>query len=480
MTIQVDIRLALLLLDAAALAGCLAPDAVPGGESTGYDLAWEKSYGLDEDADKRALSVAATPEGGALLAGEFEGSLAISPLPELPNTDLHDGFVALFDEGGMPQWSVAFAGLGEQGVYRAVPAPGGGAVVAGVFSQTLLVDGADLGGTPEGSDGFVARLAQDGSLDWLVRVPGPGDQAVHSIALTGSGEVVLGGQFEGTLQVEGLATSETASGRDFFVAKLDPAGKPLWGVSLGGEPADLDRLSPVCLVATGEDGSIHVAGTFTGTVRLGGNLGAAGAQDVFVGKLDPAGKPLWGRAAGAPSSELLARGLAVGTAGSPVLAGDVRGEAQIDDAVTLASKGSEPDAFLAVYNNAGGLQWARRYGSSAEDHGGPVALDPEGNILFAGRFRGSISFAHDGALDNHDASWHDDIFLAALTPAGTPIASAAFGKDGNQVPSSVAAITGGGALLAGWFDGVVDFGGGDLDALFGDDMFVVRLAASGD
>src|SRR5690349_12189126 len=82
-----SIVLLLAALGGSAL-GCLAPDAVPGGASAGYDLEWAKSYGLDEDADRRALSVAATPEGGALVAGEFEGTLAISPLPELPYADV--------------------------------------------------------------------------------------------------------------------------------------------------------------------------------------------------------------------------------------------------------------------------------------------------------------------------------------------------------------------------------------------------------
>jgi hypothetical protein len=485
------ILLVLTLLGAPALGGCLAPDAVPGGEGgsggstgtsagggAGYDLAWAKSYGLNEDFDKRALSVAASPDGTALVAGEFEGGLSISPLPDLPNSEGRDAFVAAFGADGTPAWSVAFAGLGEQRAHRALPAPGGGVVVAGTFTQTLFVDGTNHGGTPNGWDGFVAHIADDQSIDWLVRVSGPGDQVVHSIALTKSGEIVLGGYFDGTLQVGDLVTSEVADGRDFFIAKLDPAGQPLWGISLGGDPVDLGSLSPVCLLATGNDGGIHVAGTFTGTVRLGENLGAVGDQDVFVAKLDSTGQPLWGHAAGMTSGEQLAGGLAVSNAGFSVLSGHVRGQAQFDAQTTLLSDGPEPDAFLAVYNDSGNLHWARRYGSKAEDHGGAVAFDDSANILFTGQFRGSMSFGADDALDNNNAvSSNDDIFLATITLAGDPLSSAAFGKDGDQVATSVAATAGGDVLLAGWFRGIVDFGGGDLDALLGDDMFVARLTS---
>ena len=487
--------LVLTALAAASLVACVAPDAIPGnqggsgasggagggaaagGDSPGYDLVWAKTYGLDEDFDKRALSVAATPDGGALLAGEFEGSLAISPLPELPNTEERDGFAALFGADGTPERSLAFSGPGDQRVWRALPAPGGGVLLAGGYTLSLYFDGSDQGDTPENADGFVAHVDQAGNLDWLVRVPGPGDQVVHSIALTTAGEVVLAGTFQSTLQVGDLTTTEEAEGRDFFVAKLDPAGNPLWATSLGAEPGNVGWLEPPCFVATGQDGGIHVAGTFTGTVRLGDNLGAVGDRDVFIGKLSPDGQPLWGHAAGVPSTDQQVFGLAVNGAGLAALSGHVRGDVQLDASTTLRSEGAEPDAFLAIYDAPGNLVWARRYGSKAQDHGGPVAFDPAGNILYTGRFRGSIGFGAEGVLDNSGAvSGHDDIFVATLTPSGEPLTTAAFGEDDNQVATSVAATSTGDVLLGGWFRGTVDFGGGALTALNGDDLFVAKLA----
>lgn len=486
--------LALTWLVTAPLAGCLAPDAEPGGEggagaggsgagaaaSAGYGLDWVKTYGLDEDFDKRALSVAATPEGGALLAGEFEGSLTLDSIPELPNTEGRDGFVALFGENGAPAWSLAFSGFGDQRVFRALPLPGGGVVLGGVFTGALVVDGADEGDAPEGSDGFVAHIGAGGSLDWLVRVTGPGDQAVHSIALTTTGDILIAGYFENTLVIGDLDTAEQSDWRDFFVAKLSPTGQPLWGTSLGGDPGDVGWFSPVCLVAADDDGGAHVAGTFGGTIRLGQNLGAVSDRDLFVGKLTAGGEPVWGHAAGDPSFDQYVGGLAVNGAGEAVLSGHVRGEVPFDAQATLVSDGPEPDAFLAVYDALGELAWARRYGSKAADHGGAVAFGPDGDILFTGRYRGSIHFGDEPVLHANDAvSGNDDIFLATLTPAGAPLAVASFGKADDQYAASVAATAGGDVLLGGFFRGIVDFGDGEIDALTGTDMFVATLTSPG-
>lgn len=472
--------LALLLAAPGALAGCLAPDAIPGDEgggAPGFDLLWANVYGASEPFNKHALSVAATPGGGALVAGEIDGGLAMPPLPALPLAEGRDGFVAAMSDGGVPAELRAFSGPGDQRVYNILSIPGGGVLVAGSFDTSLFYGGADEGQGVEGRDGFVARLSDDLSLDWVVRVGGPADQSVQALAVSSAGEYILAGYFQGALQVGSLSTGEQANGTDFFVAKLAPDGGALWGVSLGGTPVDAGSYFPICHLASAGDGGIHVAGTFTDTVLLGKNLGAVGDRDVFVGKLAADGSPLWAQSIGLPGSEQRAGGLAVNAAGVTVLSGEMRGDAQLGPSTTIRSDGPEDDAFLAVYGPSGELQWGRRYGSVAQDQGGAVAFDPAGNILFTGRYRGSIHFGTDLVLQNTGAvSGQDDVFLAALTPQGAPVRSTSFGKGDQQVASSVAATAAGDVLLAGWFRGIVDFGDGDHDAMEGEDMFVAKVA----
>ena len=475
-----------------AATGCLAPDAVPGAGGSGgsggaggtggsagapasLELAWAHAYGIDSDNDQRAWSISLTPGRDALVAGEFRGSFTMGPLPTLPNTEGRDAFVAQLDPTGEPAWVMGFVGLGEQRVYRAISTPDGGFVVAGAFTQSLNFADAERGDSPDGEDGFIASIDDAQNLRWLVHLAGPGTQTVNALALSPDGDVFIAGHFDDTLALGDLVVEGDADTLDFFVARLREDGEPLWATSLGGDPAQLEPGQPACHLVAAPDGGVHVAGTFVGTVRLDENLGAIGSRDVFVARLDPAGVPLWGHTLGAPERSQRASALAIDAQGRTLLAGDLDGDVTFDG-TTLTADGDQTDAFLAVIDAKGELAWARRYGSIAEDHADTATFDPSGDILFAGRFRGSIAFGAEAPLLGSGAvSDDDDIFLARLTPDGAPLLSRAFGGDGDQVPTALAVDPEDALLLVGYFGGTLDFGDGPLDALAGDDLFAVKL-----
>lgn len=483
---------------ALAAAGCLAPDAVPGGAgglgghtggggaggtggATGgggpsaFELAWARSYGVDSDDDQRARSVSTTPARDILLAGEFRGSFTVGALPALPNTEGLDAFVAQLDPSGHPAWLLGFSGLGEQRVARAIPTSDGGLIVAGSFTQSLTFGGENRGNSPNGEDGFVASFDDAQALRWLVRLDGPGAQAVHALALSDDGDIFIAGTFDDALSLGDLTVTGDADTLDFFVAKLDPAGAPLWATSLGGDPAPLAPDQPACHLAAGPDGGVHIAGNFTGTVFLDQNLGEVGPRDLFVARLDAAGDPVWGHTLGAVDRYQRAASIAVDANGRTLLAGDLEGEVTLG-AITLTADGPEPDALVALFDPAGEPLWARRYGSIAEDHADAATFDAAGDLLVAGRFRGSIHFgSEDPLLSSGAVSGDDDLFLARLLPDGQPLAARSFGASGDQTPTALAVDADGDLLLTGYFRGAVDFGGGPLDALQGDDVFAVKL-----
>ncbi len=489
----------LFLLGAAALAaaGCLAPDAVPGPGGTGgdgggggdggtggdtggggpsaFELAWARSYGVDSDNDQRAWSISLTPGRDILLAGEFRGSFTMGALPTLPNTEGRDAFVAQLDPSGQPAWLLGFSGLGEQRVASALATSDGGFVVAGSFTQSLFFAGEERGASPSGEDGFVASFDAAQALRWLVRLDGPGTQAVHALALSDDGDVFIAGTFDDALSLGDLTITGDADTLDFFVAKLDPAGTPVWATSLGGDPAPLDPGQPACHLAAGPDGGVHIAGNFTGTVFLDENLGEVGPRDLFVARLDAAGTPVWGHTLGAVDRYQRAASIAVDAEGRTLLAGDLEGEVTLGD-ITLTAGGSEPDALVALFDPAGEPLWARRYGSIAQDHADAATFDAAGDLLVAGRFRGSIHFgSEDPLLSSGAVSGNDDIFLARLLPDGEPLAARSFGANDDQTPAALAVDADGDVLLTGYFRGTVDFGDGALDALQGDDVFAVKL-----
>ncbi len=81
----------------------------------------------------------------------------------------------------------------------------------------------------------------------------------------------------------------SAGNSDIFVSKLDSSGNFVWARQLGGIDTDC-----AYSVALGDDGNIFTTGYISGMADLDPgtgifNLASAGATDIFISKLDPAG-----------------------------------------------------------------------------------------------------------------------------------------------------------------------------------------------
>ena len=141
------------------------------------------------------------------------------------------------------------------------------------------------------------------------------------------------------------------------------------------------------------------------------------------------------------------------------------------------ASGQDQDCDGMVKPCKGTLLWAKDFGNaSGLDFAGAtcVVVDASGNVLVGGLFAGTVDFGGGPFTSSGDAS----IFLVKLDATSTHVWSEAF-----DVPA--AAVTGivvdanGDVAITGYFLGVVDFGGGVLTALDGEDVFVAKLDASG-
>jgi hypothetical protein len=140
----------------------------------------------------------------------------------------------------------------------------------------------------EGFDGFVVKLGAGGRPAWSRHLHGVGEQRAFSLAASAGGDVIVGGWFDGTIDVGGAIW--TSEGRAAFVVAYDPSGAYRWGRVL---PSDFHTLA-----ADGE-GSVFLLGDFTGVLETpAGPVASAGGRDVVVTKLDAGGVPRWSRTIG--------------------------------------------------------------------------------------------------------------------------------------------------------------------------------------
>jgi hypothetical protein len=320
-------------------------------------------------------------------------------------------------------------------------------------------------------DGYVAKYSPTGGLIWVRQLVSSGSDSCdgYGVAVDGSGNVYVSGDFSGTATLGGT-TLTNPTGYAGFAAKLDPAGTVLWAraLALGNDGGDAYRLAP------DGAGNVYAIGDFQGTVSFGGTtLTSAGGYDVYVAKLTSAGTVAWAKRLGGGGQDYV-YGLALDRSGNVYVAGDFQGTA-IFGTFSLTTTGSY-GAFVARLDGSGTVKWARGLTGSGEVDGYGLALDGSGNVYVAGPFTGTAQF---GASTLTSAGSYD-VFVAKLSSAGAVQWGRRFGGSGWDVAGNALAVDGSGNVyVGGTFQGTSTFGTTTFTARGLYDGFLMELDGAG-
>lgn len=226
-------------------------------------------------------------------------------------------------------------------------------------------------------------------------------------------------------------------------------------------------------VALDTQGNSYVTGSFVGSVTLGGtNLLSRGASDIFVAKYDSAGQLLWARQAGGTEADV-GFGIAVDAAGACHVTGYYIGSADFSGRV-LKTTGSY-DLFVAKYDSDGKLLWATNTGTSVGILGRAIAVDAQGNSYLTGGFRYESDFGDDTFPNNE----FNDIFVAKYGPNGEFRWATQLGGDDDDVGTSIGVDAQGGCYVTGYFADAAFFGDDSLFSVGDSDMFLAKFDTEG-
>lgn len=250
-------------------------------------------------------------------------------------------------------------------------------------------------------------------------------------------------------------------------------------------------------IAVDEMGNAYVTGRYGNTTHqsIGTHGWSSHGGDVFLTKVDPAGKVVWQKFAGGDGID---GGDAVATFGNDVIyvAGAFTKTIHFGKTTLPAAKSKEtpgysfPDGFVARFDGDGNLVWVRQFGGPAIDHANGVAVDKLGNVYVTGYFQGKAAFGTmvleskskpDG---NHDPDTrYGDVFLAKYDLHGNLIWVRQAGELGLNVARAIAVDANGNSYITGFSDdGPIVFGNitvGEKKKPWAQPCFVAKYDANG-
>ncbi len=167
-----------------------------------------------------------------------------------------------------------------------------------------------------------------------------------------------------------------------------------WARQFGGENSAVGFS-----VAVDASGNVYTTGAFRETVDFDPGPGvfdmtAIGfGSNIFVTKLDSAGKLVWARQFGGGGSGG-GRSVAVDAAGNVYTTGIFGGTADFDPGAgffNLTASG-QTAPFVTKLDSAGRFVWAKTMGGGDPSWGASVAVDVSGNVYLTGFFRSNRDF----------------------------------------------------------------------------------------
>jgi hypothetical protein len=327
--------------------------------------------------------------------------------------------------------------------YEVAAYPGGGVVVAGLFKGTADFDPTSGTSTRtslnQDTDFYVARYNAQNRLVWAIRIGG------------------IEGELDDGSKID---------------TPIDPGRAASFDLGVGLQPRDLGEY--VTGLAVDAAGDILVTGAFRGVVDFDSGAGTAvlasndGEEflDAFLLKLAGDGsfrfvRQIGGRFTDVPES------ITLDSAQNVYLTGYYTRSADFDPGrertiLTTEDEGRQA-IFVAKYNTAGDLIWARDFKNNEVRRvrraaGNSVAVDGSGNVFVTGSFSGETDF--DPSLLGRvliERVGETDAFVAKLDSAGRLSWVKTFTGEEHEGGLAIALSADGASVYAGmYFEEAID------------------------
>lgn len=400
--------------------------------------------------------VATDASGNVVFTGPLYGTVDFGGGPLASTSAAGDLYVAKVDSAGKHVWSASYGGGTLQYGNAVVTDSADSLIVAGGYAGDLKLGSVVVyngGGSGPLGDVFIAKFDKVGHPVWAV--PGTAGGKYNfatAMAVDGSDNVVVTGQFLVATAFPGAPAVTSVGGTDIFLAKLGPGGGVAW-VKVFGDAAAQGGTG----VAVDKQGNVVMAATSASGLNFGGGvLGNDGGSEVYLAKFDPMGNHVWSAHFGGPTTQSRSS-VAVDAMGNVFVAGMFSGT--IDPGGGPLTAAGAGDFFVAKFDASGAFQWSKQFGDAADQKAILITADTSGGIVLHGHFLGAVDFGGGPLTNAGGETTGGNVFVAKLDTNGNHVWSRGFGDAFPAYAYSIAAASDGSVSVGGQFSGEIDFSG---------------------
>jgi hypothetical protein len=365
----------------------LAPSLLASAPRPGFTYQWHTFYGV-ADGLAEFRGVATDAAGNVYVAGYAQATWG-SPLH--PHSGGRDIVVVKLNTLGIYQWHTFYGATpidsadgDDEGAGIAVDAAGN-LYVTGYSDKTWQGAGNKKPITDHGNDAeymFILKLNTHGAYQWHTFYQ-PG--RANAIALDNSGHLVVTGY---AASQSGEPLHSTLGPAHLVVMQFDIHGSYRWHTYYGAGPGAGEEGGYG--IATDPSGNIYVTGAATyqwqgnggvdPLIPISGGIGGDGwSTDIVVLKLNSSGTYQWHTFAGASVSDDAGNGIVWSDNGVTIV-----GQSYYTWGSPRHARSGERDIAVLRLSSQGHRQWNTFYGSYADDTGGGITADANGNTYIVG------------------------------------------------------------------------------------------------
>lgn len=215
------------------------------GSAKVSDGFWGRVFG--DGQAQYARDVAVDGVGNILFAGDFYGTLDLG-LGSLSSAGERDIYLAKFTATGTVVWNEAFGDSASQTVHGLTVDNLGGPIVTGSFEGTVDFGGGNV--TAVGFDGLIFKYSTGGEHQWSKTFGSDAEeQSGRAVAVDSDNNVLLAGNFHGSIDL-GAGPVTSAGMEDVFLAKLTSTGAVSWNKRFGDDKDQF--ATGIAVAASGE------------------------------------------------------------------------------------------------------------------------------------------------------------------------------------------------------------------------------------